>query len=108
MNKVTIIGTGQLNGPVVINKELELDDRTAQSLFGAKRHEVITAIVAIHYPGVKINPAQIGVNSEKIKKTKNVKKNTSKKDSNKKKSSTSLIFLPFKVIWKILKWLTKD
>jgi hypothetical protein len=68
MAKVTIRGTGQLNGPVIINKVLEMDDAQARNLTGAKRYEVITALLAIHYPGVKIQPNQISVNVDYSKK----------------------------------------
>lgn len=102
MKTVKLRGIGQLNGPVVIDKELELDDKIAQSLYGSKKDEVITNILAIHYPGVKINPRQIGVQSIESK------KQISKNNSFQKKSSTSIIFLPFKITWRILKWLTKD
>lgn len=59
---VTIKGTGQLNGPVVINITIEMDDAQARSLVGSKRDEAIKALVAVHYPGVKIDPRRIGVN----------------------------------------------
>jgi hypothetical protein len=50
MKQVTFRGTGQLNGPIIINKTIELDDRTASTLTGLKRDEVKLAILAIHYP----------------------------------------------------------
>jgi len=68
MAKVTIQGTGQLNGPVIIKKVLDLDDSQARNLVGAKRDEVLTAILAVHYPGVKIQPRQISVNVDFSKK----------------------------------------
>jgi 23S rRNA maturation-related 3'-5' exoribonuclease YhaM len=107
MKTIKLRGTGQLNGTVVIDKELELDDKIAQSLFGPKKNEVIRNIIAIHYPGVKINPKQIGIQSIELKKEISSIKKT-KNSSSQKKSPTPIIFLPFKIIWRILKWLTKD
>lgn len=62
MAQVTIKGTGQLNGVVIINKTMEMDDVQARAFIGSKKDEVISAVIAVHYPGVKINPRQIGVN----------------------------------------------
>ncbi|MPM03354.1 hypothetical protein SDC9_49619 [bioreactor metagenome] len=62
MAKVIIRGVGQLNGPVQIDLTLEMDDVQARSFLGSKREEVITATIAAHYPGVKINTNQIGIN----------------------------------------------
>lgn len=59
---VILKGTGQLNGTVLIDKELEMEMREAQAFVGSKKDEVITATIAIHYPGVKINPRQIRIN----------------------------------------------
>jgi hypothetical protein len=64
MAKVTLKGTGQLKGSVVINKTVELDDNQARNLTGSRKDDVITALLAVHYPGVKINPRQISVNIE--------------------------------------------
>jgi len=62
MAKVTLKGTGQLNGPVIINKTIEMDDVQARAYTGSKRNEIILATLQIHYPGVKIEPKNIGVN----------------------------------------------
>ena len=59
---VILKGTGQLNGTVLIDKELEMEMREAQAFVDSKKDEVITATIAIHYPGVKINPRQIRIN----------------------------------------------
>ena len=61
MPEVTFRGTGQLNGPVPITKTIEVDIETAKNLGGSKRDDVILAILAVHYPGVRINPRQIGM-----------------------------------------------
>ena len=39
-----------------------MDDVQARAFTSSKKDEVITATLAIHYPAVKINPRQIGVN----------------------------------------------
>ena len=74
-------------------------------------NEIKLEILAIHFPGVKINPSQISCQIKDIKST-NVQKNiSSKKDNyNNKKSSFSifnlllwLFFFPFKFAWWILK-----
>jgi hypothetical protein len=121
MKQVTFRGTGQLNGPVIINKTIELDDKIAQSLGGPKRDEVKTAILAIHFPGVKIKPNQIGCEIKSIKEPKatiNVSNNYEKTNNHKKqKSSFSfsniflwLLFFPFKLAWWMFKaiWNDKD
>lgn len=114
MKQVTFRGTGQLNGPVIINKTIELDDKIASSLHGAKRNEVKLSILSAHFPGVKINPAQIGceVQSIKEKKTQVQPKSRTYNTSNKKSFSlfsiiTFLLFWPFKLIWWLLKSILK-
>ena len=114
MKQVTFRGTGQLNGPIIINKTIELDDRTASTLTGLKRDEVKLAILAIHYPGVKIKPNQIGceiIDIRRPKTTKNQKNEYENKTNYiKQKSSFSivniilwLLFFPFKLAWWLLK-----
>ncbi|WP_410877828.1 hypothetical protein [Myroides sp. DW712] len=80
MYKVTVKGFGQLNGPVIINKTVEMDNRIALSFVGAKRYDVITDFVKVHYPGVKFDPKNFSVNIveiiEKKKKESNKKANT--------------------------------
>ena len=61
MKKITFRGTGQLNGVVSINKTIEIDNVQAANFKGPKRDEAIQATLAVHYPGVKINPRQIGI-----------------------------------------------
>jgi len=54
--KITVRGTGQLNGPVSINKSFVTDDaRLAQSFTGSNRYEVMAAWVKNAYPGVRIS-----------------------------------------------------
>ncbi len=60
--RVIIKGTGQKNGPVIIQKELDLDDNIARSLVGSKKETAITELLELHYPGVKIDPKKIGIN----------------------------------------------
>jgi hypothetical protein len=108
MYNITFRGTGQLNGVVIINKTIEVDDRTATSLTGLKSDEVKDAILAIHYPGVKIDPSKISTQSNYV----NTKKVT-KQSSNTKKAKFDftfsniilwILFFPFKLIW----WIVKD
>jgi hypothetical protein len=119
MKQVTFRGTGQLNGPVIINKTIELEDKIAQSLLGPKRDDVKLAILAVHFPGVKIKPNQIGCEVNSVKETKVSKNSNSsyqKTNSYKQqKSSFSfsnillwIIFFPFKLVWWILKNIWKD
>lgn len=114
MKQVTFRGTGQLNGPIIINKTIELDDRTASTLTGLKRDGVKLAILAIHYPGVKIKPNQIGCEIIDIRPPKitKIQKNEYENKTNyiKQKSSFSivniilwLLFFPFKLAWWLLK-----
>ena len=62
-SKVTIKGTGQLNGNVVINKTVEMDSVMANKFMGSSRYEVIEAFLNTNYPGVKVNPKNFGVMS---------------------------------------------
>jgi len=75
--KVTIKGTGQLNGPVPINKTVEMDERAAKAFSGSKRAKAIEAFVQTHYPGVKINPSQFSANVNPIKSNSNNKNSSS-------------------------------
>jgi hypothetical protein len=54
MYNVTVKGTAQLNGPVRVNKTVEMDEAMAMKFNGANRYEVIEAFVKTHYPGVTI------------------------------------------------------
>lgn len=105
--KVKIKGIGQLNGPVMIDKELDLDDSIARSLIGSKKNEILTALINQYYPGVVVKPNQINVNllpnekSEKSTSTKSDEKLniikgaaagailSSNKSSNRKKSNNT-------------------
>jgi hypothetical protein len=117
MRKVTFRGTGQLNGPVIINKTLEFDDKTASTLTGLKRNDVILAILAIHYPGVRIDPKKIGMESIYFNEN-NIRKENAKnprKNSSNKKTSFSLysiikffLFLPFRIFRMFFKAIWND
>lgn len=87
-SKVTIKGTGQLNGNVVINKTVEMDSAMANKFMGSSRYEVIEAFLNTNYPGVKVNPKNFGVNVVPIKSS-SEKSNTSKSSSSSKSSSNS-------------------
>ena len=73
---VTVKGTGQLNGPVRINKTIELDENVAKTFTGSKKESVITDFCKTHYPGVKIEPRSIGVNIVAVKTEKPKEKTT--------------------------------
>lgn len=114
MKKVTFRGTGQLNGPKSLNMVLELDDNTARDLMGQHSDKVILGIMAVHFPGVVVNPRKVGINVEEIKEKRNtgaLKSIPIKKPiTNKAKSSFSLFnlllwvfFFPFKLAWWLLK-----
>ena len=117
MRKVTFRGTGQLNGPVIINKTLEFDDRTASTLTGLKRNDVILAILAVHYPGVRINTKNIGMESIYFNENNIRKENekTPRKNSSNKKTSFTLfsiikffLFLPFRIFRMFFKAIWND
>lgn len=80
--KVTIKGTGQLNGPVPINKTVEMDERAAKAFTGSKKSTAIEAFVQTHYPGVQIDPRKFSANVNPIKskksKSRSTKSNTGK------------------------------
>lgn len=110
ITKVTFRGTGQLNGPVIIDKTLELDEKSLRPFYGAKKDEVMTAFLANHYPGVEINPRKVSIIQEKVTRTKSAKPRITTSKSKKETKSfglMSIVFLPFKIIWKIIKFLTK-
>lgn len=116
MKQVTFRGTGQLNGPVIINKTIELEDQIANSLLGAKKNEVKLAILENHFPGVKINPSQIGCEVKEIKKKKTPTNSTNNKRVNKSSKSSFtissiilfLLFWPFKLAWWFIKKIWKE
>lgn len=113
MPVVTFRGTGQLNGPVPINKTIEVDLQTAKNLGGSKGDDVTLAILAIHYPGVKINPRQIGrvLNYDTPKNTRKSVKRTAKIKEKTPVTIFSimkfLIISPFKLLWWFLKFASK-
>ncbi len=111
--KIRIHGVGQLNGPVSIDKTIEVDQSMVCKFSSNKRDEVILSVVNTYYPGVKIDPRRIGITTTILDSKSNNKQN--KEISYKKSESSSLIFLPFKIIWfiiklpfKILGWAGKD
>ena len=63
MAKVIINGFGQCStGTVLIEKTLDIDDAYSYRLTGLNRDEELKALLAIHYPGVVIEPNHIGLN----------------------------------------------
>lgn len=114
MIEATFRGTGQLNGPVPINKTIEVDEQTAQNLGGSKRNDVKLALLSVHYPGVKINPKNISVNINRINKKEDHNDFGKFAKKNKPKSFSFfnillwIVFFPFKLAWWILKSIWKD
>ena len=111
MITATFRGTGQLNGPININKTIEIDDVTAKNLGGQNRDDVKKAILSVHFPGVKINPRQIGVEIKRGHSKKEdyndltgfLKSNSPKKTFSFTNILTWIIFFPIKLAWWILK-----
>jgi len=62
MKKVIIRGIGQKNGSVIVNDELELEDKEALELMGGNKDEATLELLNKLYPGVKFDPKKIGVN----------------------------------------------
>jgi hypothetical protein len=108
-----------------ITKPIELDNAVIGNFRGAGKEDAFSAWVSTNYPGYVYAPhsgslktlADVGIKSPTKKQT--VKKSSSPKTANKIGKSNSLIwsivFLPFtimwfmiKSIWKIFKWLSKD
>lgn len=102
MIKVLIKGVGQLNGPVIIDKTIEIDRQALNRLRGQYSDQVITEFIAVHYPGVKINPRQISIRDlgkvkEEIKETKKIEEPAKKNlDFENKKNEIELEHLKYK------------
>jgi len=65
--KITVMGSGQCNGPVRILKSVIFDDLNMASKFrGGKRYEVMTDFVKTHYPGVSFKPRDLTATLEVI------------------------------------------
>jgi hypothetical protein len=54
--KLRIRGTGHLNGPIIMNKVIEVEKSFAKAYFGSKRREVLLNAAAVYYPGVVFVP----------------------------------------------------
>ncbi len=114
MKKVTFRGTGQLNGPRIIDKVLEVENQVAIDLLGRNRDRVILALLAVHYAGVEINPRKMGISIDTLdnKNDYNEAINFLKKTKPKSFKFSSIflwiIFFPFKLLWWILKAIWKD
>lgn len=86
--RVTVKGTGQLNGPVRIYKVIDFDDHLAANrMTGSKRYEVLEEWVKVNYPGVKVDPKSLGTNLQVI--TPNEKKTKKESTKNSKRSNSS-------------------
>lgn len=89
--KVRISGWGQLNGPVSIDKIIDIDEQIAYKLIN-KNEKMLEDIMHVNYPGVEYRPGQIicqTVYEEKKKQPrttkpakKQAKKSTISKESN--------------------------
>ncbi|MGJ1412808.1 hypothetical protein ACR78Z_24350 [Sphingobacterium thalpophilum] len=109
MKQVKIIGTGQLNGPISVNKTILLDDSIANRLQG--NDEAKLALLAVHFPGVKFNPRRVSFSvsqyrEPKLKTTKPKQKvKTEKKPLSLGRIISFILLLPFKLVWWVLKFL---
>lgn len=69
MFEVWLHGTGKLNGTVVIDKKLELEDEIGKKLLnGSTKDKALADIMSAHYPGVKYESKKIGMRINPIKK----------------------------------------
>ena len=99
--KITFRGTGQLNGPIPINKTVEYNEYAGKLFLGSQRDEVIIEALSAFYPGVEINPSKIGLEVIPIKSKK--KPSTKKKKENSKSIFRKpYIFIPFRLLFKLL------
>ena len=89
MYKVRVKGTAQLNGPVKVDKTVEMEEQMAIRFNGADRYTVIESFVQTHYPGVQI-PSIRGFGAEvtPIKEAKTPKSSKAKSKPSKKTSSS--------------------
>ncbi len=87
MYKVRVKGTAQLNGPVKVDKTVEMEEQMAIRFNGADRYSVIESFVQTHYPGVQI-PSIRGFGAE-VTPIKEAKTPKSRKAKSKSKSSRS-------------------
>ncbi|MGD0712488.1 MAG: hypothetical protein ABR968_15030 [Bacteroidales bacterium] len=62
MAKIIFKGSGQLNGSIPIDKTVEIEEDQIGNFTGANRDEAIIDLLAIYYPGVRIDPKHIGIN----------------------------------------------
>lgn len=117
-------GWGELNGRFKIDIEEEMDSHLAQRI---KSKKYLIKYVEQKYPGIEIRPNSLGYRINYVKKPTakneietNIKKSKKKtktfsENKNKAKSKSSKGFLifklirgVFKIIWSILKWISKD
>lgn len=74
MFEVLLQGTGHLNGSVVIDKKLELEDAIGKKLLnGSTKKETLAGIMSTHYPGVKYEPNNIRMRITPLKNKKKSK-----------------------------------
>lgn len=85
-SQIHIKGTGQLNGPVIINDKVEMETSMANRFLGANRYEVIQGYLNANHPGVKVDPKKIGVSVNHLGSV--TEKSSSEKSSSSSKSSS--------------------
>lgn len=75
MYKVRVKGTAQLNGPLKIDKTVEMEEQMAHKFNGGERYKVMESFVLTHYPGAKIQSIRgFGAEITPIKESKSGKK----------------------------------
>lgn len=98
MYKVTVRGTGQLNGPLKVDKTVIMEEQMAAKFNGGSRYEVIEAFVKTHYPGIRIDSIRgfaanvVLIPEDKVEKeSKSKSKNTEVKENKHNSSGNSSI-----------------
>jgi len=67
MYRISFSGTGQCStGQVNIDKTLEVDRDYYYRLTGHNSDEELTALIALHYPGVSVNPRHLSFRGEPL------------------------------------------
>jgi hypothetical protein len=85
-SQIHIKGTGQLNGPVIINDKVEMETSMANRFMGANRYEVIQGYLNANHPGVKVDPKKFGISVIHLGSV--TEKSSSEKSSSSSKSSS--------------------
>lgn len=91
-------GTGQLNGQIRIDEKFEVDSEQAKIYRGQHRKEAALKKVQEFYPGIEV-PNSLGINVYEVT-TRETKRSNSKSVF-----KGNILFLPFRIIWAIIKWI---